>query len=83
MKGLGRTKFIQHSEGGILPDRRSWEYQYHLKDHFGNVRVTITAKAPTVTNYTAKDARQLVQVISKMNSLEFLMYNSIFSQTDI
>lgn len=29
------------------------EYQYHLKDHLGNIRVTFTTKTPTVTNYTA------------------------------
>lgn len=36
-----------------------------------------------ILNAEAKDTRQVVQVISKMNRLEFLMYNSIFSQTDI
>ncbi len=28
------------------------EYQYHLKDHLGNVRTTFTAKTITTTNYT-------------------------------
>ncbi len=28
------------------------EYQYHLKDHLGNVRTTFTSKAPTTTSYT-------------------------------
>ena len=38
---------IQHEEGRIVPipgldpgSSESWDYQYHLKDHLGNVRVT-------------------------------------------
>lgn len=46
-------KIINHSEGRILPDGANWEYQYHLKDHLGNVRVTFTAKAQTPVTSTA------------------------------
>jgi RHS repeat-associated protein len=42
-------KMIQHGEGRILPDGTNWEYQYHLKDHLGNVRVTFTTKKQTTT----------------------------------
>lgn len=40
-------KIINHTEGRILPDGANWEYQYHLKDHLGNVRVTFTTKQQT------------------------------------
>jgi RHS repeat-associated protein len=45
-------RFINHEEGRILPDTSStaqhpWEYQYHLKDHLGNVRVTFSEKTTT------------------------------------
>ncbi len=45
-------KMLQHAEGRVLPDGANWEYQYFLKDHLGNVRVTFTAKTQTATNYT-------------------------------
>ncbi len=44
-------KQITHSEGRVVPDGASWEYQYHLKDHLGSVRLTFTAKTqPPVTS---------------------------------
>jgi RHS repeat-associated protein len=50
-------KFINQSEGRVLPDGANWEYQYHLKDHLGNVRATFSAKeitdAKTATLETA------------------------------
>jgi RHS repeat-associated protein len=42
-------KMIQHAEGRILPNGANWEYQYHIKDHLGNVRVTFTSKTQTTT----------------------------------
>lgn len=45
-------KSIQFSEGRIVPDGANWEYQYNLKDHLGNVRVTFTSKTQTTTSYT-------------------------------
>lgn len=35
-------RLINHDEGRILP--KTSEYQYHLKDHLGNVRLTFTTK---------------------------------------
>lgn len=40
-------RFINHEEGRIvasLSGAEDWEYQYHLKDHLGNVRMTFTSK---------------------------------------
>jgi RHS repeat-associated protein len=50
-------RFINHEEGRIVPDTSAtapypWEYQYHLKDHLGNVRVTFSEKT-TTTEYKA------------------------------
>ena len=43
---------IQHEEGRVVPVIASgsaaisdWDYQYHLKDHLGNVRVTFSTEA--------------------------------------
>src|SRR5688500_9033161 len=40
---------LQHSEGRVVPilpgnNASSWEYQYHLTDHLGNVRSTNKSK---------------------------------------
>ncbi len=35
-------QFINTEEGRIIPKGTSPEYQYHLKDHLGNVRLTFT-----------------------------------------
>ncbi|WP_436516252.1 DUF6443 domain-containing protein [Ekhidna sp. To15] len=37
---------IQHEEGRIIykPFEEVWDYQYHLKDHLGNVRVTFSTE---------------------------------------
>jgi RHS repeat-associated protein len=45
-------KMILHPEGRILPDGANWEYQYHLKDHLGNVRLTFTTKAQAAATYS-------------------------------
>lgn len=52
-----KLQLIQHEEGRIVPKYagqpevlESWDYQYHLKDHLGNVRLTFST---TPENYTA------------------------------
>ncbi len=49
-------QFINHEEGRIVKDAASGnynEYQYNLKDHLGNVRLTFTSKANEVETTTA------------------------------
>jgi RHS repeat-associated protein len=38
-------KFITHDEGRVVLKDSSPEYQYHLKDHLGNTRLTFTTKS--------------------------------------
>jgi RHS repeat-associated protein len=45
-------QFINHEEGRIVMTGATPEYQFHLKDHLGNVRMTITT-VPGLTNITA------------------------------
>lgn len=45
-------QFIQHEEGRVIMKETEPEYQYVLKDHLGNARVTFTTKHETET-YTA------------------------------
>ncbi len=37
-------QFVNHEEGRIVMTGATPEYQYHLKDHLGNVRTTFTTK---------------------------------------
>ncbi|MDH5381450.1 MAG: phosphodiester glycosidase family protein, partial [Cyclobacteriaceae bacterium] len=47
-------QLINHEEGRVVKDELgAWEYQYHLKDHLGNVRVTFTTKGPETLDYMA------------------------------
>lgn len=46
-------QFIQHSEGRIVPDGSAWEYQYHMKDHLGNIRVSFTTRPQAAKSFTA------------------------------
>jgi len=43
-------KFVNHEEGRIVTTTASPEYQYFLKDHLGNVRITFTTKADVDTS---------------------------------
>ncbi len=47
--GVRKLQLIQHEEGRIIPKDTLWDYQYHLKDHLGNVRVTFSTEPE---NYT-------------------------------
>ncbi len=48
----GKPALIQHEEGRILMDGDRPEYQYHLKDHLGNVRLTFITTS-TARAYSA------------------------------
>ncbi len=68
--------FVNHDEGRVLPDGT---YEYHLKDHLGNVRLTFTTKedrTESVANFETETA-------------DFIYYNEavkvnsqIFDHTD-
>lgn len=62
-------QFINHSEGRVMPDGASWEYQYHLKDHLGNVRTTFTAK-----QITDDKTATLETANANVEQAEFLKY---------
>ncbi|HTF16569.1 MAG TPA: Ig-like domain-containing protein, partial [Chryseolinea sp.] len=45
-------RFVNHEEGRVVINKQDPEYQYMLKDHLGNVRVTFTSKQ-TVETFAA------------------------------
>ena len=38
----GTLQFVQNEHGRVVPKNGGWDYQYHLKDHLGNVRLTFS-----------------------------------------
>ncbi len=46
----GSLQFINHEEGRIVMTGALPEYQYYLKDHFGNIRSVITSQNVTDVN---------------------------------
>ena len=73
-------QFIQHEEGRIVMTGASPEYQYHIKDHLGNVRTTFTMKHTTedaiatleTANQSAEQSKFLRYAMSKrVNSILF------------
>jgi RHS repeat-associated protein len=53
-------KFISTNEGRIVKAGSTWEYQYFLKDHLGNVRITFTTKpqAASIVSATFESGTQ-------------------------
>jgi RHS repeat-associated protein len=64
-------QFVNHEEGRVVMMGATPEYQYHLKDHLGNVRTTFTTIQTTDVNTgTYEPANQTVE------SSKFLRYST-------
>lgn len=48
-----KLQLVQHDEGRITRENAAWDYQYHLKDHLGNVRTTFTTNPDPDDTYLA------------------------------
>ncbi len=48
--GPREIALIQHEEGRIVPNAGAgnWDYQYHMRDHLGNTRLTFTTRPETL-----------------------------------
>jgi len=72
--------FIEVDVASALPT----EYQYHLKDHLGNVRTTFTSKdeieAPKATLETATETTERGQFLNYDNARK--IYSHIFDRTN-
>ena len=78
----GQIALIQHEEGRLVTGMNGWEYQYHLKDHLGNVRTTFTTAPKTITlninfEQLGDDDMEFAQVDTQTIST-----NDIFDHTD-
>lgn len=76
-----KLQFTQHSEGRVVAKRTGtgtfdgYEYQYHLKDHLGNVRVTFKTEqaAPSLYAATFEEDAETVEY----ESAYFSRYNEV------
>ena len=66
-----KLQFIQHEEGRVVynsEEEDPFEYQYHLKDHLGNVRTSFTSKEKvdemTATLETAREEEEYSQFLN-------------------
>jgi RHS repeat-associated protein len=80
-------QFISHEEGRVVKDATTGNYnvyQYHLKDHLGNVRLTFTTKdeveAPTATLETANVTTESGQFLRYANARR--IQSSLFDHTN-
>jgi RHS repeat-associated protein len=79
------AKIIQHEEGRIIPEADgSFTYDYNLKDHLGNVRLTFTTKdeveETTATLETANIAEEQSQYLRYENAR--LVQSTLFDRTN-
>jgi RHS repeat-associated protein len=71
-------QFVNHEEGRIVPDNsvgapRPWDYQYFLKDHLGNVRVSFSEK---------NTVSELKTTFEEEENSEFLNYSRTAAMTE-
>ncbi len=77
-------KFINHEEGRIVTATAAPEYQYFLKDHLGNVRMTFTTKRESDTALaTLEDSTADVEASQFLNYDEAVkVYSTLFDHTN-
>lgn len=64
-------QFANHEEGRVIMTGTEPEYQYHLKDHLGNVRMTYTTK-----NEVDSKVAKLEDETAEENAANFLRYEA-------
>lgn len=78
-------QFINHEEGRVVMTGAEPEYQYTLKDHLGNSRITFTSKeeteAPVATLETENETEERANFL-KYDDVR-LVNSTIFDHTDI
>ncbi|MFZ6014612.1 MAG: hypothetical protein ACOYXT_30005, partial [Bacteroidota bacterium] len=77
-------KFVNHEEGRIVMNEGSGVYEYHLKDHLDNVRLTFTTKTEVESNTaTLEPANAAVEQGKFLRYAEARkIQSSIFDQTN-
>jgi RHS repeat-associated protein len=63
-------KFVHHEEGRVVVNGGMTEYQYHLRDHLGNVRVTFTSQPQSTSATASMETDKQMQ-----ETAEFLYYD--------
>jgi RHS repeat-associated protein len=76
-------KFVNHEEGRVVMSDAQPEYQYHMKDHLGNVRLSFTTKQDVDSGTaTMEDANASQEQGKFLNYLEaVLVDHPLFDHT--
>ncbi len=82
-----RLAFIQHDEGRLVPAADSsgnFAYQYHLKDHLGNVRLTFTTEPLPAEEYlaTMEAATRDFEKAKGFVNLDLAQSDNLYDHTD-
>jgi RHS repeat-associated protein len=79
-----KLQFINHSEGRAVVTDSGPEYQYHLKDHLGNVRLTFTTKPDQETATATLELQHIQEDKSKFLRYETArkVYSALFDRTN-
>ncbi len=75
---------IQHDEGRIVQDIMTggWDYQYHLKDHLGNVRTTFSTAPKTIEfNLNYESSPSLPDDEIYFEEITTVVSNDLFNHT--
>jgi RHS repeat-associated protein len=76
--------FIHHEEGRVVMTGSTPEYQYHLKDHLGNVRTTFTTQPETESSVATLELQNIEAEQGKFLRYETIrkVYSALFDRTN-
>jgi RHS repeat-associated protein len=74
-------KTLDHEEGRVVMSGTTPEYQYHLKDHLGNVRMTVTSVNETVEYLATMEGEKATQEEMLFDDISFRSGNGLANHT--
>jgi RHS repeat-associated protein len=72
---------LDHEEGRVVMSGTTPEYQYHLKDHLGNVRMTVTSVNETVEYLATMEGEKATQEELLFDDISFRSGNGLANHT--
>jgi RHS repeat-associated protein len=72
---------LDHEEGRVVMSGVTPEYQYHLKDHLGNVRMTVTSENETVEYLATMEHEKSAEEELLFDDISFRSGNALANHT--
>jgi RHS repeat-associated protein len=76
-----RLQTLDHEEGRIVMSGTTPEYQYHLKDHLGNVRMTVTSVNETAEYLATMEQEKTGEEALLFDDISFRSGNGLANHT--